>query len=1747
MNDIYTVLYTPRSDEDSIADLKANGLNDEFREQLQIIDADAVPIELISIINEIIDKLLTANNLDKSIYFPEVYISGENNINASMISCAKTPILVLTKGLLEKVTHEDELAAVIAHELGHLIIHELVPDKEQQTKVDEVEADQWGVKLLYEAKYNPRALNFFLTHIAGGHSHAVNLDDIKQAESLEKGLQLIRGLADPHPCEDNRIRAMEMHIATLMRQQGANIHDHMQELGDRLTQYTSSLAYQTPITRALETINYESMCTIDKLNVLTTLLTKMFIPTNEVDGERLNEIPAKIATLQVNFSIPEEAEAFNCLADTIMSWEQLKNKSNRQIRPKWRKWSYEENIMPAMIKVWQAGGKDSNYFARNEDLKTAIDAFVNAGNKTDAENAAKRILDCYDRIHLTRQSSFNWFDVPNIADIPNLQAWTPPYSQHVLWCQEQESTNIKRVLCLMNIDRDPWAQSTIGQAEPDENRCPFRKHPIDIRPWKTLERDATGKIVAQIVPIPPFNWPFLAHDAQPYQITQLHNTANIEKAQYEQNILASVSWDLLQSDFTKFILKYGQMLQHSYSVTPINCPFAESFYAHLLELLPTEDEKFKLQLQDFFYSYLDDKQYRDDTVYRLEDLHSSQNLWPYRAVEKPKYHSMNHPLILFVLNKKSWDVVTDRTRLQQVLYIEDFIKPDTHLKLCEKFAIPPSEFLATYPHNIQTINDLTKATTISFISDITLAIEAERLAYTFQDTIDLKEYMILKRHLTNISGNYNGKVNSAMLNSSAPSFFKDLLTKVLTRTFDSDDLEYLIENYRYAQGYNLLLEYPEIVSDLNKKIQNLLEQKPIKERIYYLKLLLAPKSYEQGSIVRQTLPANYDGFITAPQFRSWVINQLTDDLALDYGQDEGDTAYEAQIKGVIDDICANTQGIIQQNILVALAYKINAQKSLCTYFKDMHQGNMQELALKQKYESILLELFINQSNKDATLRHLILDFLRNPLTPSSSDSLTQYISNKKYLEYNITESSLNLLLQIFHQNFRASSLEMKTMYLNPILFPTNTNKQEQLAIIQNILDEIFPLNHWDAKIQEQNQIAQSILSSYINIAEPEDRILITTALYVSNLRDHATQEIRVGEKLNIILSNMGPAGGKLLQAIHSYPDTPEDIRADLAQAKTMFSPPKRWELVDLVDKAGLLVKSDDNPNPVINIGEIKGSGSFGITVFNTLQDGTRVADTFLRPFAIETANREFSNMEAATQTFIAQRPDFAPLIPILQEAKESAAIETNMDLAAEANTKAEQSYNNLLVRVGTKILINDVTELYQTGQNYKRVRIAEGVHFNDLSTNDKKPIAKAIIATQLYLRLHGFNTDLDRHGGNIKIQGSVITHFDFGAMNTTTISDDDKYITGIILAQSVIATYHGQDFSNAFLENLQKAEVSTETRKYLSGLNKDFLALGDYLHCLNSEERASLIAKCLNDVTIDPMIRDAFNKELGYYRYLIKRGLKSKAHNAAVQIYHCPIDKMKTAEFMQGLLDGDVNKVGSMLEQGFDCRPTNCPHAFELAIESRCFDMVHWLLEKPEWLSDINTSSFLKEHKHNATVKHFNKLITLKLHSDRLDERDYNNNVNLLRAEYEIKFASHSKDNELSYDDVAPDYASLFQCIKELQTYGEELNEHGYNKGLKAINLAQSLNRELRSYIQNPENRDVAAQHISALIIKGKSIMRQDRRALDIIAHIVLAMTGIGLIVMLGHKAYTGTFFLNPTRREGLLDAVAKDDNIPKP
>ncbi|MFA6301519.1 MAG: M48 family metallopeptidase [Legionella sp.] len=1502
------IAYIPRSDREVMEDLSKGNIPLEIKELKKFVDT--IPAVIKEKIEAILDRILSKNNRNRAGYKVNIQVFLSSNENASTITGAKEPLLNFSTALLKNVQSEDELAGVIAHELGHIILHEADKTADHINKVEETAADNLGVQLLARAGYNPNGIIDFFKRAGESESHLISLDDIHNAESYDKSVTLITNLADEHPASVNRIRAMQTTITALSRAGSIPpFEGTVTALPQAFYQAVDLISYKIPLDAGLEKIGYQTKSILEKLNILTTLLKSVYPATNNTLIERQKLLAQYIKNLQVDFKDAEQIEGFKCLCDVLM----VQNPVNDQNMPSYKN---EELLVGALKNVWQQGGKDPRYLGRFDDLQNALERFVHATTELEAEQSAAEIVQLGLRFNLVnapcKLEQITSFKVPKEKEIRKALVekgqWIPPYANHLSWYLKSKSQNIKHVGAAMRLYEDPWVMAGLNddaqykpaiywldwRANTDDTSDVFDNYKSmdDFSYFKLFQRDALGTISGLVQQIPAYSWNYLAKDASKDAIIASELIELENKKHYEEQILQQIDWSLLKSDFSVFIIQYGKLLNHPYTLLPMKSPFADKFYAELTKNLLSADKEYAELIKDFFRRPQAHK--HPLTVYRYQNLCPSDlflekdERWPYENIEKPNQRDMNNPLIKFILNQEVNSVIADDLK---ELYLRDtrgFMQTDTSKKLCELFAKPWNSILNKYPPEYDSIKSLNQGYDVqeinnSWYAGITFLLQLERLAYENQDSMSLQEYILLDSLLKKIS------INDYVQQSNLSAFLADLKIKTLTRSLNNSDAKQLVKDYRLAVAYGFLVENPSLANQYLTRIKMFLKELDSEGMRHCLFELFKPEIFEKNEF-HDLLNKTYDGYIPDPDFRNWAIELYTDVLAKILAKDEAnDKDYLTKTKAEVDTISQNTTGFTQFTIISSLAEKLNAQKELAYYMRDLCKMNSLKTALSNRYMSVIAELLLNESTKSPILRWRMVDFLKQPLTADSPEPLKKLIINKyNYILMKLRASDkskeeilLDTVLRDYHRNFRASPLELKTLYLEPLLFPINATEAQQLDIIQDLIEEVFP----SKPANSYNAQASLIVRAYLNAAGLNERRLLATAMFVANIREDGAAELSVGSKLNLILSNMGPAGGKLLQAIHSHPQTPDSIKKELEHSKTSFSKPLRWDLVELVDKSALLDETESNQNPVSIIGRIVGSGSFGVTVFNTLKDGTKVADTFLRENAAVKAEREFAMMQKAAAEIVTTNKDLAPIVNMVEEARRSAVAETAMDLAEVANQFAVKAYHKQSIQVGYYKFEHQVAEFKGRGTNFKRISIAQGEHFNDLSKSPyKEAIAKAVLVTQLSARLSAINTDLDRHGGNLKVTSNIITHFDFGAMNLDPITQEDKIITGKVLAQAIYAGFRGGDFMQSLLNSIQQAQVSAKTRVYLNGLNKDFLALGDYMNTLESADLSSILAYCLTAASVDPQIKAEFNAELGNAIYVIEPYLKWKALKAGVKV-----------------------------------------------------------------------------------------------------------------------------------------------------------------------------------------------------------------------------------------------------------------------
>jgi beta-barrel assembly-enhancing protease len=165
--------------------------------QAKLLDNDAVQ----EYVNQV-GRWLTANTERPDLPW-QFGVMDRNETGAYPMPGGK---VILTKGLLRKLTSEAELAGVLAHEIAHVVRrHQLPasgPDKIGAITAPldpamEFEADRMAVVIMSRAGYDPSA---YLTVLRGLQSGS------------DEGLRL---LAFTHPPLANRIAQLEPHIGKL--------------------------------------------------------------------------------------------------------------------------------------------------------------------------------------------------------------------------------------------------------------------------------------------------------------------------------------------------------------------------------------------------------------------------------------------------------------------------------------------------------------------------------------------------------------------------------------------------------------------------------------------------------------------------------------------------------------------------------------------------------------------------------------------------------------------------------------------------------------------------------------------------------------------------------------------------------------------------------------------------------------------------------------------------------------------------------------------------------------------------------------------------------------------------------------------------------------------------------------------------------------------------------------------------------------------------------------------------------------------------------------------------------------------------------------------------------------------------------------------------------------------------------------------------------------------------------------------
>ena len=426
-----------------------------------------------------------------------------------------------------------------------------------------------------------------------------------------------------------------------------------------------------------------------------------------------------------------------------------------------------------------------------------------------------------------------------------------------------------------------------------------------------------------------------------------------------------------------------------------------------------------------------------------------------------------------------------------------------------------------------------------------------------------------------------------------------------------------------------------------------------------------------------------------------------------------------------------------------------------------------------------------------------------------------------------------------YELFWSRSAEERAVALKLVLIPPEAEYEDRKSNKTNhfnkafefVAEQIFPQG------MKYGVESKKILRIFLEETDPALRGFMLAALMAASEKvAGAPEEYSAGKRLAMILSMLGPAEKKLGQAINSHPHTPDDLRSDTKNIKSMSDPLLRWDLVTRVREA-LPTEYRDAALP--RIGSTLGAASYYIAV-----DCDDSVLSILRPHARELARTGLDRMEAIAIRLSNDRElkhVAGPFVESIQQAREMIALETDHEKGVVQQRNAWKRYD------GLSITVDDDTFNFHTagwkgcGPEFRHQEKVQGEHFLDIWERDGatdpfvRTAALAHLTAELSNILSGQPFDHDRHGSQSKIAKGNGTHtiglFDHGCMALQPPTPEEKQQLATVLCDLVEGYMQGQtgllERAHSIIKELRERDGAAPA--YLISVERALLALNDFM------------------------------------------------------------------------------------------------------------------------------------------------------------------------------------------------------------------------------------------------------------------------------------------------------------------------------
>ncbi|WP_173237643.1 hypothetical protein [Legionella antarctica] len=625
--------------------------------------------------------------------------------------------------------------------------------------------------------------------------------------------------------------------------------------------------------------------------------------------------------------------------------------------------------------------------------------------------------------------------------------------------------------------------------------------------------------------------------------------------------------------------------------------------------------------------------------------------------------------------------------------------------------------------------------------------------------------------------------------------------------------------------------------------------------------------------------------LTDKIFINYLNQSLGQCYADKYKQDDGTKAYYQNVEPVLNRIYQNAS--VQDTLKI---YTCFSEQIVSQEFVSRHLGQLMEPEKHDNYFSSSLDCYagltslISELGQNYVDKEAMMTFISSPLSAASLDQFAEYVMNHRNRNEIAQKFNLNprdikkddviFGARCFYQQFWDLKIHQRAVVLDGLIITANEEVTEQSMLkayqfgFDFIVNKLFP----NATTNEREGFALALLESYLLSADKFERQFLLAGLFVTSNESSGKNET-IGGKFALLCEHMGPAYVKLAQSIHSHPDTPIDIKKDLAHVKGRANPPQRWQLWRLL--------KDTLPaqeyNHIKTVGRLLGSASYNLAMACAYKDNPEMVVTLLRENASRDAKKGFIHLRKAINhcqhpTILKSKQTFLHMI---NEAETLSHWEINNDVSNVQYRHAKQHYDKTSLEV--TVSQNKYHVHFKTcanlvnGPGFKILTRMPGNEFNELTDMTiKEAIAKAVMTKELQILLSGGVFDSDRHGSQLRVtvDGNQIYLglYDFGEMSLEPLSQEELQSYAALVRELPKTIKTNQSIPELFQKHIQKVIDEGRAYRHLMRINKSLLALNDFKQYLTNDDLMQIVL-CIMPNThpvLNKAMRDGYFESASY-------------------------------------------------------------------------------------------------------------------------------------------------------------------------------------------------------------------------------------------------------------------------------------------